>query len=444
MSAKLAELELLRQSLRHRPYSPAEVAPALLALPSVGEVVMMSPAQVEAYTRGLDSSRRFAEASTAAWINIVDRAGAYAADGHRSVKAWGQATCNWSGAEAARLVKTGRMLARFESAAAAAAEGKLGVAQMHALSQVVANPRVAKYLEACEQALVAPALTLDFDDYIKLLAQWEAIADEDGAHGSHERAHQERNAHLSIVGERVYLDASGGAAQGVGLLEIFEQFCRSEWLADWDEGVATHGELMSPALMKRTDRQRRFDALQSIFEAAAVSGRSPVGEPVVNLVVGQELFEHHLRRALGQNPPPLDPANPAHRCETVDGVVIDPHDAIIAAAIGHVRRVVLDSSGVVVDAGRKQRLFTGALRDLVLLSGRRCMWPGCHRPGSRCQADHTQPYASTGTTATRNGGPACGHHNRWKSRGYRTQRDANGQWHHYRPDGTEIGWRAAA
>jgi len=38
----------------------------------------------------------------------------------------------------------------------------------------------------------------------------------------------------------------------------------------------------------------------------------------------------------------------------------------------------------------------------------------------------------------------CGHHNRWKATGYTTWRDPKGHWHHYRPDGTEIGWRSNA
>jgi len=60
-------------------------------------------------------------------------------------------------------------------------------------------------------------------------------------------------------------------------------------------------------------------------------------------------------------------------CVTDGGVVVDAYDMVIAAATGHVRRVVLDSAGVVVDTGRKQRLFTGPLREAVLDSGRRCM-----------------------------------------------------------------------
>jgi hypothetical protein len=315
---------------------------------------------------------------------------------------------------------------------------------MHALGQLVGNPRVAEHLDASEDLLVTQAAILDYDDYVTLLAHWEALADADGAHADHERAHHDRTAHISIVGERVYVDACSSAADGVALAEVFEQFCRSEWLADWEVGVQRYGEKMAVDLMERTDKQRRFDALKAIFAAAAVSGQSPTGEPVVNLVVGYELFEHYLRRSIGDRPQPLDPSNPVHRCETSDGVVIDPYDMLVAAALGHVRRVVLDSAGVIVDVGRKQRLFTGPLRDIVMMNNHRCIWPGCYRPASQCEADHVLPFAHAGPTAAGNGGPACGHHNRWKTRGYRTWRDPNGQWHHYRPDRTEIGWRTAA
>ncbi len=62
---------------------------------------------------------------------------------------------------------------------------------MHALGQLAANPRVAEYLDASEELLVSQASLLDFDDYVTLLAHWEALADADGAHGDHERAHTE-------------------------------------------------------------------------------------------------------------------------------------------------------------------------------------------------------------------------------------------------------------
>lgn len=56
-----------------------------------------------------------------------------------------------------------------------------------------------------------------------------------------------------------------------------------------------------------------------------------------------------------------------------------------------------------------------------------------------CQGDHVKPWAAGGVTSTANGGPACGHHNRFKQRhGYGTWRDPDGIWHVTRPDGTQI------
>jgi hypothetical protein len=127
------------------------------------------------------------------------------------------------------------------------------------------------------------------------------------------------------------------------------------------------------------------------------------------------------------------------RCETTGGILLDPDDVIAAAMAGHVRRVVFDSAGVVIDMGRKRRLFTGAAREAVLLQSGRCIWPGCCLPSGRCQADHEQEWvAHHGATRPGNGSPLCGRHNRWKNRGFRTRRDTNGNWHTYRPDGTEI------
>ena len=84
----------------------------------------------------------------------------------------------------------------------------------------------------------------------------------------------------------------------------------------------------------------------------------------------------------------------------------------------------------------------GRYADAVMLTSPRCVWPGCYRPTSQCQADHMLPHLDDGPTSTANGAPLCGHHNRWKTSGYTTHRDRDGHWHHHRPDGTEIGWRA--
>ena len=68
------------------------------------------------------------------------------------------------------------------------------------------------------------------------------------------------------------------------------------------------------------------------------------------------------------------------RAETTNGVVLDPRDILAAALTGHIRRVVIDSAGVIADMGRKRRLFTGNQRQAVLMGSTRCIWPGCDLP----------------------------------------------------------------
>ena len=404
----------------------------------------MSPADLESFARAMDRERRIIEAKIATFVHRVSESGGYLHDKHRTPKTWGKAACNWSNAEAARFVRVGSMLATFDTAAEMAARGDMGVAQMHALAGLVANPRVKEHLADGEELLVGQSAELDFEDYVSLLANWERVADEDGAHHDTERTHRNRKASGTIVGDQFFIDAVCGLAQGLQMKEILEAFAKSEWMADWEAGRAVHGDAMAAHLMDRTDPQRRMDALLAIFLKAAGSETSGTGSGfTINLMVGLTAFEHHLNKAMGANPAPLHPNDPFSRCETADGTPVDPFDMLAATTIGHVRRVVLDSAGVVLNMGRKQRLFTGSLRDAVIMQSRRCTCAGCSVPAAHCEADHVLPWANAGPTNTDNGGPACGHHNRCKATGYRTWRDTKGRWHHYRPDGTEIGWRSA-
>jgi hypothetical protein len=123
--------------------------------------------------------------------------------------------------------------------------------------------------------------------------------------------------------------------------------------------------------------------------------------------------------------------------------VLDPRAVVAAALVGQVRRKVIGADGVVLDMGRRQRLFNGPLRDAVLQSSPRCTHKGCNVAGEHCEADHLIPYARGGPTNARNGGPRCDRHNNpSRNNGTITIRDSKGLWHTYRPDGTEIGWPA--
>ncbi len=111
----------------------------------------------------------------------------------------------------------------------------------------------------------------------------------------------------------------------------------------------------------------------------------------------------------------------------------------MSSLANHVRRVIINTKGVVIDLGRKARLFTGSARLAAQLQSPRCIWPGCDTPTSRCEIDHLHDHAKGGPTNPDNGAPLCGFHNRWKQKGFATTRDpATGRWRTYRPDGSLI------
>ena len=103
------------------------------------------------------------------------------------------------------------------------------------------------------------------------------------------------------------------------------------------------------------------------------------------------------------------------------------------------RRVVLDSAGVVIDLGRRRRLFTGATAEAVRLAATRCGFQGCDIAVSLCEIDHLIDWARHGRTAPHNGSPLCRTQNQAKNRCFRLERDDNGRLHTYRPDTTRLG-----
>ena len=389
----------------------------------------------------LEVERRQLEGSIARVVAAAEYTGCFAEDGHRSVRGWIMASTNCSLGEALGRARTARMLRQLPECRARFDAGEVGVDQVRLLARVHANPRCADQLPESEASLVDHARRLRFDDFVTVVRRWEALADTDGAHRAHELAHGRRTASVVELGVGVVGEFRVGAMQGAAMRETFERFCEDEFHADWAEARERHGDEACAGLLGRTDAQRRADAMFAIFEAAATAvPGTAAAMPVVNIVTDEATFEAHLRRAAGQRnvdmPRPVE--YDTFRFETTRGMVLDPADIVIAATVGHVRRVVLNSAGVVTDMGRRRRLFTGAAREALDLQSGRCIWPGCGLPANRCQGDHTTEWSDLGHTKPENGAPACGRHNRLKSRGFRAHRYADGTWHIYRPDGTEI------
>jgi hypothetical protein len=384
----------------------------------------------------LEQLRRRTEGALAAVIGEVSERGVFRGDGHSNVNGWCRALGRWSDSECRDRIRTANLIRGCDPYREAVLGGAIGVAQSHELGRAFANPRCGTQLVDVADLMVGNAIRLSHHEFRITVKRWEMLADLDGAHRTAEQAHEGRKAGMAEVGEEIHLHACGGLAQGAVMIEIFERFCDAEFTADWDTTVARFGDAACYSLMPRSDAQRRFDAIYAIFELAAAT--DPVAKsavPLVNLVIDVPTLERYLA-GLGDIAVPADPRQ--RRCETVSGISVPASDVVAAMIWGQVRRVVVDSAGVVVNMGRRRRLFTGNARQAILLQSSRCVVAGCATPIYRCQADHLTEWGRLGPTDGANGAPMCGRHNRLKNSGYRVHRDDEGFWHTYRPDRTEI------
>ena len=95
-------------------------------------------------------------------------------------------------------------------------------------------------------------------------------------------------------------------------------------------------------------------------------------------------------------------------------------DLIAQAALesSTIRRLVTDSAGCILDAGRRHYLASDLQKLVLRLRDQHCRFPGCNRPAERCEIDHAKPYDAGGLTDTCNLGPLCKHHHELKTAGY--------------------------
>lgn len=384
---------------------------------------------------------RLLESAKAAIVEVANRTEAFADDGHRSVRNWVQATIRVRRSDAHELTRLACLCTAHPVVFEHLGAGTLSIAAAHRLARVHANPRVAEQLSAVIDAFVTIAERAPHDTFVAHLGEWERLADADGPTPD---PHDHRHASCSIVGGVVYLRAALIGVAGAEVKEILDRFSEAEFAAEWDELRAVQGDDADLGQLARTEAQRRADALAAVFRRAAATdpdARDP--QPVVDVVTSQAMFEEQLRAVVEQRRPNLDLLEPTRVwSETHNGVAILPAEMLAAAAVGSMRRVVIDHDGLIIDLGRRRRLFTGAAAKAADLQhaldrAGRCLWPGCGR--LRTQHDHVEEWArDTGSTCVANEGPMCGPHNFIKTRGYRTWRDASGTWHTRRPDGTEI------
>lgn len=283
-----------------------------------------------------------------------------------------------------------------------------------------------------------------FDDFDAVISDWIEAADQDGAFSANERHKQDREVATREQPDKSWkLTGTFAATQGAAIKEALDRFEDLEFDKDRAEAKERLGDDVKDRDLARTAKQRSADALESLCEyAVATKPRDRLPEPLLSIAMDEESFEEGVERFLGEDSasfqaPTLEQVM-ARYCRTTSGYSIPVVDAIAKGLIGHVRRVVTNKQGRVIDLGRSSRCFTGAAREAVTIPHVRCRWPGCDIPVRRCQIDHQHKWTHGGRTDAENGEPHCGHHNRLREAGFRAERQPNGTLNHYRPDGTQI------
>ena len=402
----------------------------------------MTAAETDAKVADLNAVQRRVEAALVTAVDQVERSGHYRDDGHRSVASWLMATTNCTRSEATARHKSAKMPRSLEHVAAEFAAGRVGIAQVRELARLAANPRSGDQIDGSEDILLDAAQSLEYADFRVVTERWEQLADADGAHADHEAAHEFRDARCHQVGDEVRFETSHGTIQGASMRMVFEAFCQAEFDRDWAWVTDTYGDDANATLLPRTAAQRRADAYVAMVLSAAEAGTGSGAsiDTTVNLVCDLDQFERYANEALTDEPVDIDPATVRdRRCETTSGQRVDPRQMVASAIHGRIRLIVTDGAAVIVHAGRKRRLFTGALRQAIQAIDPVCGWLGCNLRAQICDIDHLQPRSRGGPTNSTNGKVLCAKHNIFKHVAeYRIDRQPDGRLHIIRPDGTRL------
>ena len=317
----------------------------------------------------------------------------YGLDGSRSAAVWLARDTGCSLASARVLVWRARRLRTMAVTAGAFSAGVLSVDKVDLLCRANSAEREVLFGRD-EVLLVSQAKVLHFDDLRRVVAYWcdaadDAAADDRARKGFDGRYLQVRSTLGGDVDVQGRFDAVNGAVFATELARIekllFEQ--------DWATARELFGDDVTLDRLARTPTQRRCDA--AVIMATRSSAVTVGSQPAAPLFTVHVDFDT-LKRV----------------CELANETVVTPGQLAPWIAVADVERVVFGAESRVLDVGRRQRFFRGALRRAIEVRDRHCTAPGCRVPAHLCQVDHIIEWCDGGETTQENGRLRCANHNR--------------------------------
>ena len=392
-----------------------------------------------------EAKRRMLEADDALVLSSLEDDKAYKVDGHASMYGLLRSKLGWSDRESRMHMRIARLVKAVPCAGVSLFEAWAPVANIAQVARLHASAGCRDNSDRWLGNLLRNAEHMENDNFEREVAKVANKYDR-ATRRRHQSAHANRTAGFRIGKHGGTLTARWSAYDADRNREVFDRQFDAEFQADWAKTVELYGDQACAALMPRSAQQLAADAMTAIIQrSAATPPGSKPPKPVGNVNIDFHTFcdlliERGLfpERAVDPFEDPT-PILSQLRCQTTNGVSVDRDTVLRILLEGHVRFVILGDKGVPIHWGRSRRLFTGAAEEAVATLSPRCTYPGCRVRTGRCQKDHLTEWHEHGETCPENGGVTCGRHNRLKHRRrLKVERDPMGNWHTYRPDGTEL------
>jgi hypothetical protein len=375
---------------------------------------LFGPALLERLHPLLVAQNRLA-AEIARTVRECEVSGAAEVDGLTTMGSWLRGHGHLSAAEAARVVRTGRALEHLPVMAAAFAAGHVTGGQAAVIGRVTEPEHLARAAEqgvdlaAVDTVLTDVAVTRPHADTATAVHHYLDRLDADGPEPDPTEGRRlviARHADGFITG-RFDLDAVGGEKLQVAL-----------------ESLVQAGRCAGD---ERSRSQQLADALVQLCDNALASGTLPVlrgHKPQVLVTVGIDDL--------------VDPDVGRGAADMGFGATISAARARWLACDGAVTRVVMGPDGMPLDHGRTARLVPPHVRRAAEVRDGGCVFTGCGAPTFWCDVHHLIAWIDGGETSLANSALLCERHHTKVHHGFRVERQPDGRWRTWRPDGTEI------
>ncbi|HET6393552.1 MAG TPA: DUF222 domain-containing protein [Blastococcus sp.] len=337
-------------------------------------------------------------------------------DGLRSMKPWLRTHARLSAGEVSRLIRNGRALDQLPALREAFAAGAVTAEQVSVVAPVAGTRVQAEAvgqgvdLAELDATLTWVAATRPHAELRQVVAHFLARLDPDGPEPDPTEG---RSLTLSTlldgrVAGRFELDAVGGEKLRAALESIVQ-------------AARPKGDL-------RTRAQQQADALVQLADNALAAGNLPILRTVKpHVVVTIPLADL------------VDPTTGPDAGVTGFGETISAARARWLACDGAVTRIVMSPDGVPLDHGRTKRVVPPPLRRAVEVRDSHCVFAGCEAPRHWCDVHHVLEWVlDQGETNLENSALLCERHHTKVHHGFRVERQPDGRWRTWRPDGTEI------